>query len=97
MFDVCFPALYGGLIGIILMIIDVFVFGFDEINMLFDFIFAIIIMVVIDYFCKKNWMAVAWIIFILFFLMAFLFIYLYSTKDPLFMEEINKEKELMKK
>jgi hypothetical protein len=90
MVEFCFPAYYGGLIGLIMMIVDVFVFGFNELNILCDFLFAIIIFIIIDYFCKKNWLVLAWILFILLFLMSSLFIYLYSIKDPLFMEEVNK-------
>jgi F0F1-type ATP synthase assembly protein I len=94
---VCFPALMGGLLGLLMLVIDIIVMGYNGLTVLSDFIFAIIIVILIDYFCKKNWMGIAWTIFIFLLLTVVLYLYLFSIKDPNFMKEIDKEKEINKR
>jgi len=95
MFD-CIPSLIGGSLGVVNTLVDIHLFGFSGSTFLCDVFITILIVIVTNYFCLTNWNSISWIIAIVLVLMTFGGIYLYNIEDPVYMDELKKEKERRK-
>ena len=77
------------LLGILL---DYEIIGFTPTLFFANILFSLFLVALVQWFCYKNGVAISWLVTIIFVAMYFLSVYLWRTKNPVFLQIIEEEK-----
>lgn len=80
-------------ISFLVILFDYEVFGFKPITFFSDIAFSLFLIILVQWLCSKNGLAISWLITIIFVFLYFLIIYLWRIKDPLFIKIIDEERK----
>lgn len=92
---ICFSAQVVIVLGILNTCLDIFYFGFNFFIFLFDVFITAMLYLLTNWLCVNNWNSLSWVLPIILALITFMGIYLYRTKDPIFLSELEKQKEVV--
>ena len=89
----CFPASIVVFMVIIVILLDYELYGgFIPVILFTDLFISVILIALVQWFCSKDAMGVAWLTAISITVVVFYCIYLWRTNDPTFMKFIEDEK-----
>jgi hypothetical protein len=89
----CVPASIAVFISIIAILFDYEIYnGFIPVVLFTDIFLSIILIVVIQWFCSKIGMGVAWLTIVSISALSFYGLYLWRTHDPVFTKFVEEEK-----
>lgn len=93
MLELCFSASIVFVMGIVNTLLDIIIFGFNIFIFIGDLLTALLLVLFTNWLCSINWYTLSWFLSIAISLITFMGLYLYRTKDPEFMKEIEKQKK----
>jgi hypothetical protein len=79
-------------ISLLGILFDYEVMGFKFSLFIPDVIISVLLVALVQWFCSNNGFAISWLVTIILVICYFSSIYLWRTKDPVFMEIIDEEK-----
>jgi len=80
-------------ISLLGILFDYEVMGFKFSLFIPDVVISVLLVALVQWFCSNNGFAISWLVTIVLVGMYFLTIYLWRTKDPIFMEILNEEQK----
>jgi hypothetical protein len=93
MLELCFSALIVLAMGFVNTGLDIIIFGFNIFIFIGDLITTLLLVLFTNWLCSINWYTLSWFLSIVIALITFMGLYLYRTKDPVFMKSIEDEKK----
>ena len=91
--DLCFSALIVLCMGVINTLLDISIFGFSIPIFIGDIAISILLILFANWLCNNNWYTLSWFLSIVVALLTLSGLYLYRVKDPVFMKNIDEEKQ----
>jgi len=79
-------------ISLLGILFDYELVGFKPTLVFSDIVFSLLLIFLVQWFCSNNGFAISWLVTIVFVALYFLTIYLWRTKNPVFMQIIEEEK-----